>query len=361
MPSRKLRHSETSSSFDPKMFGGHVRQQLKKHRLIIKANEHQDFPWIVEQLEDWLDGEVVCESLEDLSVRARDMLQQMARDTLQTLYELWRREGYITKPHCIGSLAKTLIPSVETSEHFLFALQEQCLVYLHQTLYSEPFYVPPVTKPDARHKPNRKRNELPDPKQPAWAPVNRHKSKKFQITCRVEWHIKARIQAAAHMMGQSQATWIENAIKSALHDHGFSSAQNRFDDYDGQVDRFGRREARPELPEPDVSRHASVNRADKSTTVRVSKDLAKQIDRIRETQSRSQWLIDAVNLFINSGEELPTETVAPRMPRTEVIGLRFDREFFAELATIMTESGRSQSDWLRSVALWRIETLKMTR
>ncbi|WP_139236592.1 hypothetical protein [Sedimentitalea nanhaiensis] len=284
----------------------------------------------------------------------------MARALLQTLYELWRREGYITKTHCIDSLAKAFIPSIETREHFFFALQEQCVVYLHQTLTSDPFYIPPVTKPDARHKPNRKRSELPDPAQPAWASVNRHKSSKFQITCRVEWHIKARIQAAAHMMGQSQAAWIEHAIKSALLDHGFSSAQKRFDDYDRRLDSLGRREARSELPEPDVSRHASVNRADKSTTVRISKDLAKQIDRARQTQSRSQWLVEAVDMFIKSAEELPTESVAPRMPRTEVVGLRFDREFYSELASIITESGRSKSDWLRSVALWRIETSKMT-
>lgn len=357
MPSRKRRYSEITSTFGPKNFGAAVRQHLKEQRLVIRAKERQDFPWFVECLLSWLDGDVVSDSLDVLSVRAENTLRYMARNTLQTLYDLWRQEGYITKPHCIGSLSEELIHGEEAREHFLFALREQCLVYLYQTLASDPFYIPPVTKPDERHRPNRKRIELPDPEQPAWASVNRRKSTKFQITCRLEWHVKARIQAAAHMMGQSQAAWIEAAIKNALLDHRYVLPLKHRDDHARDEPSSGRRGPRQELPETDVSRHASVNRADKSTTVRMCKSLAERIDGYRESQSRSQWINEAVRMFVVSGEELPTERVAPSGPLVQVVGLRFDREFFAELELIMAKSGRSKSDWFRSIALWRMETL----
>lgn len=353
----KRRNGETSPTFGPKKFGDAVRQHLKEHRLLLKANNRQDFPWFVECLENWLRGKLVRENLEGISVRAQNTLRKMARESLQTLYDLWRQDGYITKPHCMGLVAEALIPSSEAREHFTSAVREQCLVYLHQTLSSDPVNIPPVTRPDERHSPNRKRSELPDPEQPAWASVNRHKSKKVQITCRIERHVKGRIEAAAYRLGQSQAAWIEAAIKNALLDHGYVLPHKPRRDQRKQKQISVRRRPRLVVPELNLSRHASVNRTDKSTSVRMCKRFARLIDDERQShESRSQWLSEAVQMFLEAGNEMPKERPVPSGPLTEVVGLRFDRKFFAELGSIIAKSGLSKSDWFRSVALWRIKT-----
>lgn len=355
MPSRKRRYSTTSPTYGPKKFGAAVRRYLKEHELLISAEKHQDFPWLVGELEDWLGDNVFWVDLEGLSVRAQNTLRKMALESLQTLYNIRRREYLVIDPDCMWSVMEDLIPSDKAKAQFLHALREQCLVYLYQTLGSEPVQIPPVTKPDEKRVPNRKRSELPDPEQPAWATVNRRRSTKFQIPCRVEWHVKGRIEAAAYKLGMSQAEWIENAIVHALLDHGYELPRTRRYNRKRNESSFARRTPRLELPVPGISRHASVNRADKSTTVRMCKGLAKQIDDDRGRESRSQWLNEVVHAFVNSREELPPGGVEASGPLTEVIGLRFDPEFYAKLEPIIAKSGRSKSDWFRGAALWWIK------
>jgi len=356
MPSRKRRYNRTSPTFGPKKFGAAVRRYLKERELLSKAEDHQTFPWLVTMVKIWVEGQTSQANFDGVSVRTQNKLRKMSLETLQTLYSLGQRNGLIIRPEALGPCIDELVPDIPTRSLFKLALRKQCAVYLEQTLWSEPGRIPPVVKPREKPIPNRKRDELPDPEQPAWASINRREPKKLQIACRVEPQVKKRIKLAAEERGLSQAAWLDWTITSALVDQGFEVHRVRpyKPKFSSPVVQY--RTPRKVLPAPEQSRNASVNRADRSTSLRMCGKLAEYIDEARRPNlDRSEWLNASIRSFLDSGEELPDFLASG--PLTEVCALRFERDFFDVIEAATAEYGLTKSAWFRRVAYWKLKKL----
>ncbi len=197
----------------------------------------------------------------------------------------------------------------------------------------------------------RRRSELPDPDKPAWATMNRTPPKKVQIPCRVDPRIKKLIEEDSDAHGISQSRWMEEAIAEKLQRQGFAVELPKAAKAPVKKPRRPKRPQRPSIPEPEKSPDASVNRADQSTTVRVSKAMMAQIDKVRGKKNRSRWMNDAIGAFLSENGTLPPSPDVLEV-LSEPIGLRFDRDFFQEVATAAENSGETNSEWFRRVARW---------
>ena len=354
----KRRKRKTSPTFGPVKFGAAFRRCLTDRNLLVQSEPHQTFPWLVAMLERLLEGQTLGVEFKGVSIRTQNKLGKMSQEVLQTLYSLGKREKLTIRPENLEPCVQSLIPALHIRPLFKLALHKQCLVYLNQTLPSDAGRISPVVRPVEKRAPNRKQDELPDPERPAWANVNRRAPKKVQVPCRVEIQIKERIKDAAKKRGVSQTAWLEKVIITALLDQGFETHWVRPYGTRNAIPVRGRRTPRKGLPEPGQSANASANRADKSTTVRISKSLADAVDAARpRDQDRSRWLNLAIQSFFEWGEGLPQRDVSGE-PLTVVYSVRFDREYFAELERILSRSGLRSSDFFRRVMRWRLEKLK---
>lgn len=197
----------------------------------------------------------------------------------------------------------------------------------------------------------RHRSLFPDPEQPAWAAVNRMPSRKVQMPCRVGPDIKALIENESQAANISQSRWLEEAIAEKLQRQGHPVYLAEPVMVPEDRPAPPRRARRASLPEPDKSPDSAANRAEKVTTVRISTQLAKHIDKQRGRKDRSSWLNKAARAFMETKADLPEPLPAPEaLPIA--LSLRFDRRFFLEMDAAVERSGLTRSERLRRVSRW---------
>lgn len=355
---KKRRKNRTSPTFGPKKFGAAVRRCLQERGVLVMARPHQTFPWFVVRLEQWLEGETQGADIRVASVRTRNLLRKVSLDVLQILFSIRQRDKRLVAPESLVPCVRDLIPSPDIAAQLMCILKEECSAYVSRTRWAELDDIPAVIEWKEKRSPNRKREELPDPSQLAWAGVNRLPSDKVEISCRLQSHIRKMVADAAGEFGLSQSAWLERLVVLQLREQGYEAKIMRRHKRSHTDTSIRRRPRRRALPQPDKSHDVSANRADKSTTVRVNKSLADAVDAARPaSQDRSRWLHVAIWAYFRSEEALPARDMSSE-PLTESYSVRFDPEYFAKLEEFIEKSGMTKSEWLRRVMRWRLKNLE---
>lgn len=318
---------------------------------------HRTFTWYVLTLTNGL-GEQVKPLRPSLSASRTEALKASAKDIIAAVRTLFLDDALAPGVLLVIAVLKGISPTRLAFERLTYYLIAELQVHLSSALLADDGRRGAVEgKATERRRMARDRSALPDPSQPAWATMNRAPAKKVQIPCRIDPAIKELIGKDAETQGVSQSRWLEEAIAEKLQRQGYAvelPKAGKPQEKKGKRTPRPRRTQRRSIPEPEKSPDATVNRADQPTTVRVSKALMADIDKARGKQNRSRWMNEAVMAFMNGKTALPEASGTPEV-LSEPIGLRFDKDFFAEISGHAEKSGETVSEWFRRVARWYLE------
>jgi hypothetical protein len=309
---------------------------------------HRTFAWYVLMILNGLE-ESIRPRKPNLSDERADAVRTAARQVVAAMRTQFLDDPVLPKPALVRQALWDITPTKLAFERLSYYLVTELQSHLSAALKTERSN---RTQKRAPRRPARKRSELPDPTQPAWASVNQMSAKKVQIPCRIEPQLKALIEEEAEKHGVSQSRWLEEAIAEKLQRQGHAvelpkAAKPPIKKKSGKP----RRTQRASYPNPGESPDAHDNRADYSTSTRMEPRLAAEIDKIRGKQDRSSWLNDAIMTFLDEKAQLPGPLKAEQ-PQTVAFGVRFDREFYPVVKAAKENSGLTLSEWYRRVARW---------
>lgn len=336
--------------------GEAYRASVLRHRAdgvaeFFEPAPHRTYHWYLVMLGNGLDDRVHPRRPKLSNVRL-DAARGSARQVIAAIRALFDDDALAPMVPLVCRALKETTPTGLAFERLTYYLIAELQLHLKSALQAgqgRRCSVQGVLS-SARRTP-RRRSELPDSHQPAWTTMNRTPPKKVQIPCRVDPRIKELIEEDRDAQGISQSRWLEEAIAEKLQRQGFAVELPKAAKAPVKKPRSPRRVQRPAIPEPEKSPDATVNRADKPTTVRVSKGLASQIDKARGKQNRSAWMNEAITAFLSEKAELPgPPDVLEEL--SEPVAMRFDKDFFSDVVAAANKSGVTRSEWYRSVARW---------
>lgn len=293
-----------------------------------------------------------------LSSASAEAVRASAQGVMASIRVLHTDRGLAAKPNTVLKVIEEMTPTRLAFERLVYYLIAELKRHLKSALQADDGLRGSIE--GVRTKPRRaarSREQLPDPDQPAWATMNRPPAKRVQIPCRIDPAIKKLIEKNADDNGVTQSRWLEEAIAEKLQRQGYAVELPKAGKPPVKKVRKPRRPQRPSIPEPDKSPNATVNRADKPTTVRVSKAMMREIDKVRGRKNRSRWMNEAITAFLESDDALPPTPDALEV-LSEPIGLRFDKNFFPEIEAAAEKSNETKSEWFRRVARWYLTVQK---
>lgn len=308
---------------------------------------HRTLPWYLMIMSSGLEG-AVRPGKPQLSERRKNSLELAARQVTACLRVMVIDKETLPSPSVVRRALWLITPTKLAFERLSYYVIAELQAQLEVALQTDGRQGLGEKLIDSSRASPRKRWQLPDPDQPAWASVNRMQSKKVQIPCRIDAKMKSLLEEEAAKQGVSQSRWLEEAIAERLERLGHPIDLPKPEKAPARKAQphKPRRPQRRSIPNPDKSVNATVNRTDQPTTVRVTEEMMAEIDKARGAVDRSAWLNSAIDAFLAEKAKLPAAPEAYGK-LSEPIWLRFDKDQHAKIKAMLKKSDISQSEWFR--------------
>lgn len=346
---------------DRQWFEKVVRCRPRTHSNFHEPAEHRTFEWYVALLSQQLDREARYGSFYVESLRPNMKTKRVLNDVLRAIYNLFHgNPPLLPKWQVVDGALQSIAISDAQFQRVAFHLSAFLREYLDTAKRAEDeneFFrvVPLLSRRRAR-----KRENLPDPKGPAWSRENRKSSNKVQVSARISKEVREQISKAVWERGISQSEWMNEAIVRQLAFEGFEAVlEDNFRPSQKPTPQY-RRAHRPKgrNTDPKKSPHAAVNRQDNVISIRIDPLLAGRIDdSLWEGETRSGWFNNAVGSFFANTGKLP-EKGEHRLNFSVPVTVSLDRRLMQVMDWSAKDFNVTRSEWLRRVAKWHLDDLK---
>ncbi len=291
----------------------------------------------------------------------RSLLRRLAKSSRSAIKRIFARQRRGATAEVIHGALFDSTHNIAVTYYLLKELNKLLTINLKsKTTTKRDFSKASRTKQAEQGRKYRTRDELPDPARPAWSEANRAPRSKQQINLRVTAETKDAIQTASDQLDIGMTAWITEAIEEKARRQGIEIEQSF-----GNIskDTSVKSKTKPkhpqrtvdQLPDPDQSPSAEVNRYEKLVAFRVEPQLAAQIETATRTNKtdKTGLVREIVSSFIESGEPIP-KTKGGKVSVSKSVGVRLDPELIQQIDAAANLSGLTKSEWMRRVVRWGI-------